>query len=53
VSETNPEKEEIAETTEVVVVLVTVDTRTERVVEIKVSDLRAIRINLRAIQKTK
>jgi hypothetical protein len=42
VPETNPEKEKVTETTEVVVVLVIVDTRAERVVEIKVSDHRAI-----------
>jgi hypothetical protein len=50
---TNPEEEEVAEATEVVVVLVVVDTRAGRVVEIEVSDHRAIRIDLRAIQKTK
>jgi hypothetical protein len=53
VSETNLEKEEITETTKDIVTQMTVDTRTERVVEIKVLNLRAIQINLRAIQKTK
>jgi hypothetical protein len=53
VLETNLEREEVTETTKDVVAQVAVDTRAEEVVEIKVSDLRAIRIDLRAIQETK
>jgi hypothetical protein len=52
-SETNPERKEMAEATEVVVAQVAVDTRAGGVVAIEVPDHRAIRIDPRAIQETK